>query len=181
MEVQVALEHAHDTPAEYWANHPELRQQVHNAQHGADEDANADADEMEENTSDGTCMLQNPPAMATTAPESAGHPPADTHRDQSKRQGDRYNVGESPGDSRMADIIPTMAEANPKRAGQSPEDQSRQHIRSADEKTRWAGYQLADQQGMLEGAVGSQADVSPTMAEAIPLGAGQSLKKDRRG
>ena len=81
----------------------------------------------------------------------------------------------------MADISPTMAEANPKRAGQSPEDQSRQHIQISDEKIRWAGYQLADQQGMLEGAVGSQADVSPTMAEAIPLGAGQSPKKDRRG
>ena len=90
-------------------------------------------------------------------------------------------MGESPADSRMADISPTMAEANPERAGQSPEDQSRQHSRIADKETLWAGYQLADQQGMLEGAVGSQADVSPTMAEAIPLGAGQSPRKNWQG
>ena len=115
------------------------------------------ADEMEENASNGACMLQNLPAMAKTAAERAGHPPANIHRDQNKRQGNRNNSWESPADSRMADISPTMAEANPERAGQSPEDWNRQHSRIADKTTRWAGNQLSNQQGTLEGAVDSQA------------------------
>ena len=43
------------------------------------------------------------------------------------------------------------------------------------------GQATSSPTNMLDGSVDSQADVSPTMAEAIPRGAGQSPKSDRQG
>ena len=74
----------------------------------------------------------------------------------------------------MADTRPTMAPAIPCGAGQSPQHGQRRHSSSAEESARQTDTRVSSTQRVPERAATSQADLSPTMAEAIPARAGQS-------
>ena len=74
----------------------------------------------------------------------------------------------------QASTIPTMAAAIPCGAGQSPQHGQRRHNSSAEESARQTDTRVSSTQRVPERAATSQADLSPTMAEAIPARAGQS-------
>ena len=114
------------------------------------------------------------PTMAKASPERAGQSPATFQKVLSKKLGEKHNEMETPAASCMADTRPTMAPAIPCGAGQSPQHGQRRHNSSAEESARQTDTRVSSTQRVPERAATSQADLSPTMAEAIPARAGQS-------
>ncbi len=114
------------------------------------------------------------PTMAKASPERAGQSPATFQKVLSKKLGEKHNEMETPAASTMADTRPTMAPAIPCGAGQSPQHGQRRHSSSAEENARQTDTRVSSTQRVPERAATSQADLSPTMAEAIPARAGQS-------
>ena len=114
------------------------------------------------------------PTMAKASPERAGQSPATFQKVLSKKLGEKHNEMETPAASCMADTRPTMAPAIPCGAGQSPQHGQRRRSSSAEESARQTDTRVSSTQRVPERAATSQADLSPTMAEAIPARAGQS-------
>ena len=114
------------------------------------------------------------PTMAKASPERAGQSPATFQKVLSKKLGEKHNEMETPAASTMADTRPTMAPAIPCGAGQSPQHGQRRRSSSAEESARQTDTRVSSTQRVPERAATSQADLSPTMAEAIPARAGQS-------